>query len=119
VIVDTGLPLHPLIIRPENFMDKVTQFLGFEDINFELNEFSNRFHVTSPERQWAFDVLHQATMEFLLESPMFSLELRGRHMIAYRGSRMAAGEFEQALGVIEGVLSRFPEYLLRELKGVT
>jgi len=118
VILDAGLPLKPLFIRPEGLLDKVTEFFGFDDIDFESSEFSRKFYVKSPDRQWAFDVIHQATMEFLLRRPRFSLEFQGRQVIAYHSSTFAVEEFPAAIAVIEGVLERLPEYLLRELKGV-
>ncbi|MCX7009184.1 MAG: hypothetical protein NTY53_18385 [Kiritimatiellaeota bacterium] len=57
VIVESSVPLKPLLIRPEGFFDKVKSFFGFEDINFESAEFSRRFFVKSPDRKWAYAVL--------------------------------------------------------------
>jgi hypothetical protein len=117
VVIETGLPLKPLRIREENFFDKVGEFFGFDDIDFESHEFSTTFHVSSPDRKWAFDVLPQVTMEFLLKAPRFSLEMKESRLIAYRGSTFGASSFEAALDVAGGVLDRLPTYLLRELKG--
>ncbi len=116
VIVEAGLPLKPLFIRTEHFFDKVGEFLGFDDIDFESTEFSKEFCVKSPDRRWAFDVLQQSTMEFLLEAPRFALEFQHRQVIAYREKTFAPADFEAALEVIKGVLERLPEYLLREMK---
>ena len=69
LVVDAGLPLKPLFIRPEGFFDKVTEFVGFDDIDFESAEFSQKFCVKSPDRRWAYDVLHQKTMELMLAYP--------------------------------------------------
>jgi hypothetical protein len=117
VIVATGLPLKPLAIRKEGFFDKIGEFLGFDDIDFESTEFSREFYVKSPDRRWAFDVIHQETMEFLLASPRFALELQGSDAIAYRDRTFKPEDFEAALEVIAGVLDRLPEYLVKELKG--
>lgn len=117
-VFDAGVPLKPLFIRTESFFDKIAEFVGFDDIDFELDEFSREFLVKSPDRQWAFDVLHQATMEFLLRSPRFVLDFQGRHVIAYRNTRFPPREFQAAAGVVSGIIDRFPEYLLRELKGI-
>ena len=117
VIVATGLPLKPLAIRKEGFFDKIGEFLGFDDIDFESTEFSREFFVKSPDRRWAFDVIHQETMEFLLASPRFALEFQGSDAIAYRDRTFKPEDFDAALGVIEGVLQRLPESLLREMKG--
>ena len=117
VIVATGLPLKPLVIRKEDFFDKIGEFLGFDDIDFESTEFSKAFYVKSPDRRWAFDVIHQETMEFLLASPRFALEFQQSDVIAYRGRTFKPEDFEAALEVIAGVLDRLPEYLVKELKG--
>jgi hypothetical protein len=118
VIIDVGLPLKPLFIRPEGFFDKVTEFFGYDDIDFELNEFSRQFYVKAEDKKWAFDVIHQSTMEFLLGVPKFKLQFAGSFVIAYRGSRFGIEDFHQAIGVIEGIVERFPDYLVRELRGV-
>ena len=117
VIVAAGLPLKPLLIRKEGFFDKVGAFLGFEDIDFESTEFSKEFFVKSPDRRWAFDVLQQSTMEFLLAAPRFSLEFQGSDVIAYRDRTFKPEDFDAALTVIAGVLDRLPDYLLKEMKG--
>lgn len=118
VVIDSKLPLRPLVIRPEGFFDKIGEFFGFDDIDFELNEFSRKFYVKAPDRKWAFDVIHQETMEFLLGMPKFTLEFYRGDIIAHNGSRFSIEEFNQAIAVIEGVLDRLPDYLLREMKGV-
>ena len=38
IIVESPLPLKPLYLRPESFFDKMAQFMGFDDINFESAE---------------------------------------------------------------------------------
>jgi len=117
VVIDTGLPLKALNIRSENFLDKITEFVGYDDIDFELTEFSNKFYVQAPDRKWAYEVLHQSTMEFLLESPRFTLEMAGPWLMARRTGRLKPEHFSGALGVAEGILDRLPRYLLRQLKG--
>lgn len=116
VIVNTGLPLKPLLIRPEGLFDKVAGFFGFDDIDFESAEFSRTFFVKSPDRKWAYDVIQQPTMAFLLEAPRFTLEFAGSQILAARGRAFAVADFNAALEIIEGVLARLPGYLQRELK---
>jgi hypothetical protein len=117
VIVHTHFLMKQLFIRPEGFFDKFTEFIGFDDIDFESNEFSRKFYVKSEDRKWAFDVIHQDTMEFLLNAPTFHLEFSGHNVIAYNESRFDIEEFTVALSVIQGILNRFPKYLVRELQG--
>jgi hypothetical protein len=117
LLLDTGLPLKPLFLRPEGFFDKVTELFGADDIDFESHRFSREFYVKSPDRKWAFDVIHQATMEFLLESPRFTIETIGRHLMVRRGSRFKVPDYAVALAVADGILDRLPKYLLQELQG--
>jgi hypothetical protein len=116
-VLETELPLKPLLIRPEGFFDRIGEFFGMDDIDFESDEFSRTFHVSSPERRWAFDVIHQATMEFLLAAPRFTIELSGSRVVVFRSSCFDPPEFEAALSVAAGIVERLPNYLLREWKG--
>jgi hypothetical protein len=116
-VLETDLPLKRMKIRPEGFLDKVGEFFGMDDIDFESSQFSREFHVTAPDRRWAFDVLHQATMEFLLAAPRFTIEMAGPRVIIYRSSCFDPDEFIPALEVAAGIVDRLPNYLLREWKG--
>lgn len=115
VLLETRLALKPLFIRSEGFWDKLTSVFGFDDIDFESAEFSRSFYVKSPDRKWAYDVIHQETMEFLLRAPRFSIQLAGPHALIWRGRRFSPAEFEHAVGVITGVLDRIPKDIQKEL----
>ncbi len=117
VIISTNLPLKPLSIRQETLIDRVASLVGLQRIEFESAEFNQEFHVASPDRRWAFDVLPQATLEFLLKSPRFDLEFQICQIIACRDSLFQPGDFNAAIAVIEGILSRLPASLLQELQG--
>jgi hypothetical protein len=114
VILTSRLRLKPLRLRTENVFDKLTEFVGVEDIDFESAEFSRAFYVTSPDKKWAYDVLHQRTMEFLLASPRFSIEFDAGHVICWRNRRFNLQARAAAMGVAEGILDRLPEYVIRE-----
>lgn len=117
VVVETDLPLKPLFIRTENFLDKIGQFVGIDDINFESTEFNKQFYVKSPNKKWAYDVVNQATMELLMNSCRFSLEFNGNAVIAYQKSTFAPGYFEEALLLITRMLDNLPDSVIHELKG--
>jgi hypothetical protein len=119
LVVDAGLPLKPLFIRPEGLFDKVTEFVGLEDIDFESAEFSQKFFVKAPDRRWAYDVLHQKTMELMLTYPRFHIEFQGSQVMAYYDNRnFTLAEFSSALKVVTGILDYLPESVVRELKGI-
>jgi len=119
LVVDAGLPLKPLFIRPEGLLDKVTEFVGIDDIDFESAEFSQKFFVKAPDRRWAYDVLHQKTMELMLAYPRFHIDFQGSQVMAYFDNKtFSLGEFASALKVVTGILDYLPESVVRELKGI-
>jgi hypothetical protein len=118
VILKSQVPLKPLFIRPEGLFDKITEFLGFDDIDFESIEFSREFYVKAPDKRWAYDVLHPRAMEFLLNSPRFSIQFDGDWAIAYRSSRFSPEEFGEAAEVLYGIFERLPRYLKEQQRQV-
>jgi len=117
MIVIAPIPLKPLFIRREGFFDKVTEFFGADDIDFESAEFSRRFFVKSPDKKWAYDVIHQRMMEYLLTAPKFSIQFSGNSIIAWSAMRFTPNEFQAAFDMIEGILTRLPEYLVKQQTG--
>lgn len=114
VILRSRVLLKPLFIRPEGLFDKLGAMLGFDDIDFESAEFSRTFMVKSPDRKWAFDVLHQRTMEFLLAAPRFKIQFGLDCVIAYRDNTFSVEDFQNAADVIQGILDRLPQYLVTQ-----
>lgn len=117
VILDTELPLQPLQIREEGFFDKVGAFVGFDDIDFESKEFSDRFFIQSPDKKWAYDVIHQKTMDYLMFAPQFNIEFHESNISVYRSTTFSMQDFDNGLEVILTLLDLFPDYLMQELKG--
>lgn len=117
VILETNLPLKPLLIRDETLFDKFGEFFGADDIDFESAEFSRKFYVKAEDRRWAFDVINQTTMEFLLSAPRFNIQFAGSRVIAFRANIFVPDEFEQAEQVVRGIIDRLPKYLHTEWKG--
>jgi len=116
VIVRSPVPLRPLFIRPEGVFDKITEFMGFDDIDFESAEFSRKFYVKAPDRKWAYDVIHQRTMEFLLSQPRFSIQFAPVGVIVSLSRTFKPDEFGAAAGVAAGMLNRLPDYVVRDLQ---
>jgi hypothetical protein len=116
VILDSDVPLQPLLIRPEGLFDKLAGVFGFEDINFESAEFSRKFYVKAPNKKWAYDVIHPRCMEFLLSMPQFTLQFAPGCVIACRDGTLRADEFTQAADVVTGILDRLPEYVVQQQK---
>lgn len=117
VIIESGIPLQPLSIRPENFFDKVTEFFGYDDIDFESAEFSRKFHVNAADKRWAYDVLHARAMEHLLGRPAFTLQFEPRAVVVWRSGTIGIDELAHAVEVPKGLLELLPEYVRRQAGG--
>ena len=117
VILDAGYPLDPLSIRHENVFDQVTAAFGFDDIDFESTEFSRRFHVTSPRKQWAYTVVNPEAMRFLLDARFYPIELGGREAFAWGAGRLAPSGIRDAILLLEGILDRIPPDVQERRRG--
>jgi hypothetical protein len=115
-IVKSPILLKSLLIRPENLLDKFAEFVGFNDIDFESAEFSKKFYVKSPDKKWAYDIIHPRTMEFLLSSPRFSIQFDLLSVIIYRDSTFSTADFEAAVYLINGIFERIPDYVIQNQK---
>lgn len=116
VVLETQLPLRPLWIRPEGFFDKIGEFLGFDDIDFESAEFSRKFHVSAKDRRWAFDVLHQQAMEYLLNAPKITLEMQGGRVLAMGSGCFDPAGYEGAMETAAKLVEMLPKSVRQELR---
>ena len=106
MIVNASLPLKPLFIRPEVFFDRIAEFFGADDIDFESAEFSRKFFVKSPDKKWASDVIHPQMMKHLLEAPKFGVQFADQWIIAWRLHLFTPGDFQAAFDLVDGILER-------------
>lgn len=117
-VLDLPFPVRPLRVRPEHAFDKVGEFLGADDIDFESAEFSARFHVSADDRKWAYDFIDARMMEFLLAAPRgFAIELGSHEIATFRRGHARPQDYEQAIALLEGVRDRIPAWVIREQRG--
>jgi hypothetical protein len=109
-----GVP--DLVIRREGVFDRIAGALGFDDIDFESEEFSRRFYVKSSDKKFAYDVVHPRMMEWLLakEVPMIDIE-HGRCCVALDRVRWEPHEFTRWLRRMDEFFDQWPDYLTSRL----
>ena len=117
VLMDTGTPVIPLAIRHEHIFDKVGEFFGHDDIDFESSEFSRRFHVSAADRKWAYDVIHPRTMDYLLQAPSVTIEFGFLEIAVYQGGSLSGEKCQVGLKVAREMLDLVPADVLAQLKG--
>lgn len=116
LIVHPPWPAPALLVRPEGFFDKVKGALGFDDIDFESEEFSRRFWVQSSDKRFAYDVLHPRMMEFLLAQLGSAIDLEGGAMCVSDGQRRwEPDEFRREIDFVRRFCDLWPRHLLVDL----
>jgi hypothetical protein len=102
----------PLLIRRERLLDKLAGAFGFPDINFESAEFSRRYCVKSPDRRFAYDVIDQRMIEFLLRTDPPAIEIsRGRCCLTNGSGRWSADEFRARHAWLHEFFQHWPRHL--------
>lgn len=104
-----------LDVRPENFLDRIGAALGFDDIDFESAEFSRAFHVKSPERRFAYDVLHPRMMEFLLRGSRPRLTLSDGAVLLGATHRASPAQIEGTADWLAAFFELWPAYLVQAI----
>ena len=105
-----------LLIRREGVFDKLAGVLGFDDIDFESEEFSRKFYVKSSDKKFAYDVVHPRMMEWLMAKkvPMIDIE-HGRCCVAEDKTRWEPLDFKRWLRRMNEFFDLWPDYLMSEL----
>jgi len=117
IVVETPFVALPnLEIRSEGVLDKLASFIGFDDIDFESAEFSDRFHVKSSDKKFAYDVVHPRMMEFLLTTDPPTVELAGHISCFYEeNKRWSPEQFRSMLTWSEQFFGHWPNHVLAAL----
>jgi hypothetical protein len=53
-------------------------------------------------------------MEYLLEAPKFHVQFDSRAIIEWRNKRFSEQDFDDAFDLVQGILSRLPEYVKKQ-----
>jgi hypothetical protein len=116
LIQPTWRALPDLVIRREHFFDKIGDALGFDDIDFESAEFSRKFMVKSADKKFAYAVVHQRMMEYLMAGEAYAIDLDdGECLFGALGSNPSPEAFRAALTWAEDFFAQWPDHLVREL----
>jgi len=103
-----------LRLRQENVLDRMASWVGWDDLDFESDEFSRRYHVACDDRRFAYDIFHARLIEYLLEcrqSP--DMEMNGLFLIVYDSGSGEVANFERLRTIGRTVVAMIPDYVLR------
>lgn len=108
---ETRFRYPELKIYPENFLSRIGQALGFEDIDFESIEFSKSFTVRSKDKKFAYDICHTRMMEHLLRHKDFAIEIEGQHISLTFANKLKVEQVEAGFKQLIKMRELFPEYI--------
>ena len=98
VAAQMGVAIQPVLIRPENLVDKAMALAGYDDVDFpSMPEFSKRFYVNSPDRAFARRLVTPALARFFLENVRCTVDVVGPWLLLHDNSTMASGEVARLL----------------------
>ena len=109
--------MSDLLIRPEGMFDRLAGVFGFDDIDFESAEFSRGFHVKSPDKRFAYDVVHPRMMEFLMAMTPVAIDIEnGRACLSDGRSCWTPEEIRGQIEFLSRFFELWPEHVLQELE---
>lgn len=111
VMLNPRYVLKDLSIRREGLFDKMKAAFGWDDIDFASAEFSRTFHVSAPDRDWAFAVIQPHTMELMLRSRNVEFHMRNGWLVVRTKGSMKLEELTDLIRTGEAVLEGIPEFV--------
>ena len=105
-------------IRPEGFFDRIGEFVGIDDIDFESDAFSRAFHVTGDDKRFAYDLCHPRMIELLMahRPPRFEvtgISAGGRNWLLIGGSgTWSPDEFRRHFHFADLFIEQWPRHLV-------
>jgi hypothetical protein len=114
LIVELGVLFPQLFLRAEGWFDKVAGFVGFDDIDFESEEFSKRYFCKSEDKQFAYAVIHPQMMEWMMQR-QFEGELKQGLLVMSLGGRPHTPEgCQEAWANATGFINRIPDFVWQD-----
>jgi hypothetical protein len=110
-----GLPIVApgLRMRSETVLDRMASWVGWDDIDFESDEFSRRYHVACEERRFAYDIFHARLIEHLLAcGDVPDLEMKG-NLTLLHGRQRDVENVRRLVGIGREIVASIPEYVLK------
>lgn len=100
-----------MVIRREGMFDKFKAMFGFEDIDFESAEFSRKFHVSSEDKRFAYDLCDPRMIEYLLGAGLEKIEIAQGRICYVANNRWKPEQFSSELTRLEKFVEHIPRHV--------
>jgi hypothetical protein len=94
-------------IAPETLLTRLADHLGFEDIQFESEEFNRRFRVKSKDQKFATDLVDARMMQWLDVGGGWSFEVCGPYVLC-SSKRLKGATLFVLMDVLKAFRDRVP-----------
>lgn len=119
-VLDLGIDLGAIDIRPENLFDKFAAAVGFDDIDVEDPEFSKRFHVKARDRRDVYALLGSSMTDHL-STAAHALAIRGSLVLVSESGRAEVADYARLEAFVAGFAAAVPRVVVnneRERRGL-
>lgn len=114
VMLEPPFRLKELSIRREGLFDKFKAAFGWDDIDFASAEFSRKYHVSAPDRDWAFAFIQPATMDRLMRTEGVEFHIRNGWLVLRTKDAMRVEELPGLLRTADAMLDQVPDFVQQE-----
>lgn len=114
VVLELPILAARLRLRRESVFDTIASWVGHDDIDFESDAFSRRYHVKCEQPKFAYDIFHTRLIEYLLAcgtSP--SIEMNGPLVMVYESPSGPEG-IRRLITIGREIIRSIPGYVLNE-----
>ena len=88
--------------------------MGFDDIDFESNEFSKRYSVKSKDKKFAYDFCNAQMIDYLLRQEDLIIEVDGNILSLTFKGKLAIDRIRPNIDRLLRIRSLMPNYLFTE-----
>lgn len=114
LVLETGSAFPHFTLRPEGLFDKLAGFVGFDDIDFESEQFSKRYFCKSENKEFAYAIVHPPMMEYLMDLGL-AVELHNRRLIMdLGGAKFDVDRVHRAMAGMTGFINRIPDFVWQD-----
>ncbi len=110
VIVRVKLGLPSLTITPQNFLHSLSGLIGVHEVNFESDEFNQRYFVHGSDSKAIYDLFHPQALEYFLSLPVETWQLSGIFLVRYMKSHASSSDYRRFMREVRGFIELVPEY---------
>lgn len=114
VVADIDAHLPHVCLEQENLFTRISDHLGFRDVEFESEDFNGRFQVRTADREFAFKLIDARMMAWLLSTgKSYGFEVNGGHALVW-SDRLSPERLVPLFMVTKGFVEQVPRLVWGE-----